>query len=131
MNEPIISPFIFYLIYISDSISSFLFIMTILSIITLVTYTVFSHTIYSNKVWNREETGDYLKQIKHNIKNIIIVILTISFINTIVPTKDTLYKMLIASEVTPQNIEIVGDTVENSIDYIFEKINGVVEDNKE
>lgn len=39
--------------------------------------------------------------------------------------------MLVASQVTPNNIELVGDTVESSIDYIFEKINSLKVESEE
>lgn len=40
-------------------------------------------------------------------------------------------KMLVADNITPNNLEIVGDTIKEGVDYIFEKINLVVEESRD
>ena len=59
---------------------------------------------------------------KHNIKLLIVPWILTLIISTLTPSANVIYKMLVASQITPQNIEIIGDTVEYSVDYIFNKI---------
>ena len=40
-----------------------------------------------------------------------------------IPSKETCYKMMVASQITDNNIQKAEDTIKNSVDYIFEKIN--------
>ena len=44
----------------------------------------------------------------------------------IVPARDTVYKMLAASLITHENVQIVGDSATDVVDYIVEKIDEVV-----
>ena len=41
----------------------------------------------------------------------------------LIPTSNTCYQMIIASQVTDTNIQKAEDVIKNSVDYIFEKIN--------
>ena len=56
------------------------------------------------------------------------VIMTVIFLLTaiIVPARDTVYKMLAASLITHENIQIVGESATDVVDYIVEKIDEVV-----
>ena len=49
----------------------------------------------------------------------ILILIVIPFI----PSKETCYKMMVASQITDNNIQKAEDTIKNSVDYIFEKIN--------
>jgi hypothetical protein len=56
------------------------------------------------------------------------IITTVVFLLTaiIVPARDTVYKMLAASLITHENIQIVGESATDVVDYIVEKIDEVV-----
>lgn len=41
----------------------------------------------------------------------------------VLPSKETCYKMMVASQVTEDNIQKAEDVIKDSVDYIFEKIN--------
>lgn len=41
----------------------------------------------------------------------------------LLPSKKTCYQMMIASQITDDNIQKAEDTIKKSVDYIFEKIN--------
>ena len=59
-------------------------------------------------------------------------IITIGLIIALLlPSKETSYKMLAASMVTPDNITAVGETAESIIDYIVESVDTLLEDNGE
>lgn len=74
-----------------------------------------------------EESEKLFKQLK--IPRILITIGLI--IAMLLPSKETGYKMLAASMVTPNNITAVGETAESIIDYIVESADTLLEDNGE
>lgn len=41
----------------------------------------------------------------------------------VLPSQETCYKMMVASQVTEENIQKAEDVIKDSVDYIFEKIN--------
>jgi hypothetical protein len=43
---------------------------------------------------------------------------------TVLPSESTMYKMMVASYATGDNLEEISQTIKNSVDYIFEKIEG-------
>ena len=46
-----------------------------------------------------------------------------SLLYGLIPTSNTCYQMIVASQITDTNIQKVEDVIKNSVDYIFEKIN--------
>lgn len=59
-------------------------------------------------------------------KKIAITTMVFLLIAIIVPARDTVYKMFAASLVTHENIQIVGESATDVVDYIVEKIDEVV-----
>ena len=55
-------------------------------------------------------------------KHFIVSELTLSLLLVAIPGKETCYKMLVASQVTDENIEKVENVIKDSVDYIFEKL---------
>ena len=43
-------------------------------------------------------------------------------LNMLLPSKKTCYQMMIASQVTEENVKKAEDVIKDSVDYIFEKI---------
>ena len=65
---------------------------------------------------------DKVKVIKTLKKKVIVIALLITFA-IFLPSKDTCYKMMVASQITDTNIQKAEDVIKDSVDYIFEKIN--------
>ena len=55
-------------------------------------------------------------------RNVILLVIPI-IIGLLIPEQNTVYKMLIASYTTPNNIEYVKETGKDLVDYIIEKAN--------
>lgn len=125
--EPIINPLWFYLIDVVDNIN--LICMTMLVIAFIVSgFILLSMFIFASEgCIVEDEKRAFFKYIKISLKVIIPCIIITSF----TPSSDTIYKMIIADNITPHNIEVVGDAVEGGIDYIFEKINSLTLDEVE
>lgn len=119
--EPIINPWLFYLIDVVDKIDLICMIILIIACIALAIISLLMFFESAESYLVEPEKQAYFKYLKTTLKVIIpCIILTI-----LTPCSTTLYKMIIADNVTPHNIEVVGDTIEGGIDYIFEKINAL------
>lgn len=125
--EPIINPLWFYLIDVVDKINLICMIILIIALIALCAIAICAVCDITSDIIGEDEKQAYFKYIKISLKVIIpCIILTI-----LTPSSDTIYKMIIADNITPHNIEVVGDAVGGGIDYIFEKINSLTLDEVE
>ena len=57
------------------------------------------------------------------VKKLIICFGLMFTVESFLPSKKACYQMMIASQVTKENIQKAEDTIKSSVDYIFEKIN--------
>lgn len=61
-----------------------------------------------------------------------IITVILSILLAITPSQKTILSMVTVSQITPNNIEIAGNTIESTVDYIFEKIDEITdEDDKD
>ena len=108
---PIISPWLFYLVDVMDNLKfeclfiPMLFLLYMLSI-----------------AYTKEEDINEEKIVKI-VKKLIICSALVFTVESFLPSKKTCYQMMIASQVTEENIKKAEDTIKSSVDYIFEKIN--------
>lgn len=112
----IINPWIFYAIDVLVSLEDFLF--TMILIILALFVGAFLGAIYEKS----EESETYIKCISW-IKKLVIAFFICTSIVIAIPTRETMYTMLVSSYVTTDNIETVSDVIQDSVDYIFEKLN--------
>ena len=115
---PVISPWIFYVIELLGNLNFVAgvacFISGILLVVVLFIYAMESDSCYPSK--------GLLKGCK-KISKISIIPLIISTVMCIaIPSKDTMYKMLVAKYVTYENINKATDTIKDGVDYIFDKL---------
>lgn len=61
------------------------------------------------------------------IKYFLIVGLACIFMTVIIPSEETCYKMVAANIVTPKNIEAVGGTATDIIDYIVDSVEEIID----
>ena len=123
--NPIISPLWFYLIGIGTGIQILLgvvggtiaFAAGIELIISVIEYYNYNHE-------------SALKIIKIS-KKYFMIGLMIGFFAVLIPSKETCYQMIAATVVTPNNIEIVGETTTDIIDYIIESVDTLLEKEEE
>lgn len=114
--KPIINPWLFYLIDKAEDITTPLILIGIC-------FWVATIVIYFPADDNEEWAVHFLNKTK-----LIRILLTIGLIvATLLPSKETSYKMLAASMVTPNNITAVGETAEDIIDYIVESVDTLLE----
>lgn len=111
MRMPIINPMYLYLIEVLhnlDVINNLIFIT--LAFITLVTGVMYIIDDYARET---------LSQHKGKMIALFVAFVISVLIAVLVPTKDAMYKMLIASYVTTDNIQIVNDAIKTNLqDYL-------------
>lgn len=122
--NPIISPWLIYFISTLNGVNE----LTYYSIIILGMALMGIGAIYLLFTDEGMEF-DFVKKGKHKV----IIFLECLFIlmATFIPSKETIYAMVVAKYVTPNNIEMVGGSVKDSIDYIFEKIDTLTKEEDE
>lgn len=108
---PIIDPMYLYLIEVLhnlDAINNFIFIT--LAFVVLVSSVMYVIDEYAREAINKNKSSVVLVLMAFTVSLLIVVL---------VPTKDTMYKMLIASYVTTDNIQLVNDAIKvNLQDYL-------------
>lgn len=123
--NPIINPLWFYLIGVGANAQILFGVIGGFTTIVAVIVLVISTIEYCS--YNREFV---LKIIKIG-KKYLIIGLMIGFFAILIPTKETCYQMIAATVVTPNNIEIVGETTTDIIDYIIESVDTLLEKEEE
>lgn len=116
MNTPIIRPSLIYLINLCDNFKTALFIVMLA--------TGFVVVVGLYEYLNEEEERRYFNKW---FKILIIALISSLAMNIALPSEKTCYTMLVSSQLTPQNIQSVGNDLKSAVDYIFEKIDELEE----
>ena len=114
--KPIINP---WLIYFVDSLD-LVQLSCILMILALVVAILLLTARISDFGGDEKEE---LKSARRTRKIVIFFSILLLIIVPLIPSRETCYKMIIASQLTDNNIQKAEDTIKESVDYIFEKIN--------
>ena len=113
---PIINPWLFYLVDVIGNFKSSCFALLLIIVIG------FGATVLIEIGEAADELElDTVKVIK-TLKRMAVVGVLLMTLNMLLPSKKTCYQMMIASQVTEENVKKAEDVI-NSVDYIFEKIN--------
>lgn len=123
--NPVISPLWFYLIGIGAGAQVLLGVVGgVIAVIAGIALIIGTIKYYD---YNHEST---LKIIKIS-KKYFMIGLMIGFFAMLIPSKETCYQMIAATVVTPNNIEIVGETTIDIVDYIIESVDTLLEKEEE
>ena len=114
---PIISPWLFYLVDVIDNFKSTNFALLLIIVIG------FGATVLIEVGNAADELElDEAKIIK-TLKKIVVAGVLLMTFDMLLPSKKTCYQMMIASQVTEENVKKAENVIKDSVDYIFEKIN--------
>lgn len=115
MNEPIISPWIFYWMSVVDNLR------ILLSCIGAMAFAI---ALWLCLDWIVEFCSGKNDSAKHiqKAKTLACIGLVCSILFSFIPSEKTLTRMIVASYVTPQNIEIMQGEANKSVDYLINKI---------
>ena len=114
--KPIINPWLFYLVDCLDGLKM-LCILAVPLLVFVIGYITF--TIDDLGLGKEKE----LKSARRTRKIVILFSILILIVIPFIPSKETCYKMMVASQITDNNIQKAEDVIKDSVDYIFEKIN--------
>lgn len=112
---PIINPWLFYLVDCLEGLQ-IVFILVLIALafaILMITATI------SDLGWNDKEE---MKSARRTRKILIFFSILLLVAIPLIPSRDTCYKMMVASQITDNNIQKAEDVIKDSVDYIFEKI---------
>lgn len=124
--QPIISPWIFYIIDMLPKLSGITFLICLLGLAGFLVVLIQDITVSYNDGAGWKERIDPAKQkLKTRLLYTTGIISFIGFVGMVlIPSQDTAYKMLIASYITPDNINAVvdgtGALVDRGVSYIGE-----------
>lgn len=119
----IINPIWFYLIDVLKNLKSCLSAVKIISAIALVIISAFFIDELFLAEDDIEGDGEQIKNIKKTIKKLFIVVIASASLNLFIPNEETFYKMIIAKNVTYENLDKASEVIKDSVDYIFDKMN--------
>lgn len=111
--EPIINP---WLIYFADKCELLGQSFITFAMFYLAAYLTFKFIMFL-------ECGEW--KIK---KQILIIPIIILFVGMLIPNQKTIFAMMAAKQLTPNNIQLVGDSIETTVDYIVDKIEEVIDE---
>lgn len=115
--KPIINPWLFYLVDVIGNFKSSCFVLLLIIVIG------FGATVLIEIGEAADELElDTVKVIK-TLKRMAVVGVLLMTLNMLLPSKKTCYQMMIASQVTEENVKKAEDVIKDSVDYIFEKMN--------
>lgn len=125
-----INPIWFYLMNVSTGLKTFLFVIggfaMAMSIIMFVIWLA-----DGCGTLNYKEMDDDEKITFNLFKKIIIASFISLFIGILVPSKETCIEMVIASQVTHENVSATKEEIYEIVDYITDKVNGEESEDKE
>lgn len=125
--KPTINPWLIYLIDLFDNFNGLLTGALILlggAVVGLLLIWFFSSMDY-------EQDDNPIITCKKYLKQSIIWFCISALLFTVIPSKDTMYAMLVLDNVTTDNIQAIGKTGKDAVDYIVNQIDKVVNDKEE
>ena len=123
--EPIISPWLIYLINLFDNLNVLLSAVLFLlggAVATLLIIWFFN---------SMDRNDNCIVACKKCLKKLIIWLCVSSLLFTAIPSKDTMYTMIVLYNVTTDNIQSIGKTGKDMVDYIVDQIDKVVNEDED
>ena len=125
--KPIIDPWLIYLIDLFDNLTG---VFSVALILLGCAAVVLSIIWFFSSMDYKQDEGPIVACKKYLKKSVIWFCIG-GLLFTIIPSKDTMYTMLVLDNVNTDNIQAVGKTGKDVIDYIADQIDKVVNDKEE
>ena len=128
--DPIVSPWLIYLISVINSIRVFAFLLGLIFGLPLLICFV---SDYFNSVnvdiltpYQLDNYEELKKRNSKQIKKYFILCLTFILVGLLIPSKETLITMLIANTITPDNINMSNELIKHNVqDYVNIIVDGI------
>lgn len=125
--KPIINPWLIYLINLFDNLNVLLSAALFLLGCVVVTLLI----IWFFRSMDYKQNDDSIIVCKKYLKKSVIWFCVSGLLFTAIPSKDTMYTMFVLENVTTDNIQAIGKTGKDVVDYITDQIDKVVNDKEE
>lgn len=127
--KPIISPWLIYLIDLFDDLRELFGIASILLGCAAVVLSII--WLLSSMDYRQDEKP--IVTCKKYLKKSVIWLCVSNLLFTVIPSKNTMYTMIVLDNVTTDNIQAIGKTGKDVVDYITDQIDKIVnkDDEKE
>ena len=147
--EPIINPWIVYVIKMFNNVYLVLLIMIVALAMALIVYMVYFMAVKDDMIeyedrykesqlcnykFTEEAFNKYNKYLeKYNLKinncvkimkKIVVSLAIVIVLLILIPSQETMYTMFTLHYVTEDNIKMVGDSAQDVVDYIFDDLGG-------
>lgn len=123
--EPIIDPKLFYLCDVCETLDFVMVALIIAGVISIIAHIA----TYVDNSYDGEFNGD-IKKFKRGIY-ITVIVMVISLLGVIfVPSRKTIYQMIVFDNITENNIQAGKDDIKELIDYTIDKIDEVNKEDK-
>ena len=121
--EPIISPWLIWLLGVLNALKFVSITFLIIGVLSLI-------IIISVLLTVREDLEITTIKLFNKTIKALIIITSISILSVLfIPDKDITEKMIISNYITEDNINTVSENTKEAIDYIFDKIEGLTNEN--
>lgn len=117
-----INPWVFYFLGIIDALRA-----TLMGFVIIIAVAAVCHGLLIFIEWDGDTDTSTIGKSKDYFKKLFIPLIVAVVLLTFLPSKETCYQMLIASQVTVENVDSAKETIKDIVDYIVEaseKISG-------
>lgn len=125
--KPIISPWLIYLINLFDDLK----LLLIITLILLACITGGILLTWFFCIIDCYEDDNFIIKCKKYLKKSIVWLFINSLLFITIPSKDIMYTMLVLDNVTSDNIQAIGKTGKDVVDYIVNQIDKIVNNKDE
>lgn len=126
--KPIISPWVIYLIDLFSNLKGLLYVALILLGCVSAGILIL---LFLSFIDYEESDNNFIIAYKKYLKKSVIWFCISALLFIAIPSKDTMYTMLVLDNVTTDNIQTIGKTGKDVVDYITDQIDKVVNDKDE
>lgn len=128
MEQVIINPMWIYWLEVLETIKSVGLFLMIISFLIICFFIMLIVALFGE--YRDEDEEKNFKNLVSKTKLSIYIWLSVLFISVFIPSKDTLIAMFISKNVTVEKVVQGKEAIKDSVDYIFEKIKEVNNENK-
>lgn len=130
--NPIINPWSIYLINVLSGLKNIFIVAVLAAIFVGIGSAICFLIVIGSPYYDKDDEKDQNKilNIKKCFKKSVVGLIISALLVVIAPSKDTMYTMLALDNLTTDNIQAIGKTGKDVIDYVSDQIDKIVNGNK-
>lgn len=120
---PIINPWTFYLIDILSNLKGVSRFATFITVFVLIFIAIITAYLkVQDSCYGSENNIEVIGILTRFFKKLLIVACIAISVFIVTPSEETMYKMLVAQNVTYENVDKAQEEIKETVDYIFKKL---------